>query len=252
MSKQRLKKILKTAIIIVFWLGVWQILSAVVGLSVLLPSPAETLLEIKKLAVTADFWLSVLYSIIRITVGFLLGMILGVLTATASAFSKTVNDFLLPIVHIIRATPVASFIVLAVVWLKTGNVPSFTSMLMVFPIVWSNIKTGIKETDRRLLEMSDAFGVKKSKKLIKIYLPSVKPYFISAATTSMGLAWKAGIAAEVICNPKKSIGAGIYSSKIYLETPQLFAWTAVVVILSIALEKLMLLILRRGEKNDKS
>ena len=248
---QKIKKLLKTIFIALIWLGIWQILSAVAGLSVLLPSPLETLHELRLLAVTASFWQSVLTSIVRIAIGFLFGTVIGVLTAAASAFSKITNDFLEPIVHIIKATPVASFIVLAVVWLKSGNVPSFTSMLMVFPIVWMNVCTGIRETDKNLLEMADAFGVSKGKKFRKIYLPSVRPYFISAATTAMGLAWKSGIAAEVICNPKKSIGSGIYASKVYLETPKLFAWTAVVVLLSIALEKIMLRLLKRRKKYDK-
>lgn len=248
MLSVKAKKVIKRIFIAIFWLGVWQAAAALTGLSVLLPSPYETVCELVKLSATADFRLSVSYSILRVTAGFLLGLIFGSLTAVLSAFSKNVNDFLTPIVHIIKATPVASFIVLAVVWLKTGNVPSFASMLMVYPIVWQNVKTGIQETDKQLLEMSDAFNVQKSKKLRKIYIPSVKPYFISAATTAMGLAWKAGIAAEVICNPKMSIGSGIYNSKIYLETPQLFAWTAVVITVSILLEKIMLIILKRGKK----
>ncbi len=247
---RKVKKALRHLIIAVIWLGIWQILSAVAGLSVLLPSPAETLTEFFKIAATPEFWLSALYSVIRITAGFFLGVILGSITAVASAFSKTVNEFLTPIIQIIKATPVASFIILAIVWIKTNNVPSFISMLMVYPIVWTNVKTGINETDKNLLEMSDAFTVPKSKKFMKIYVPSVKPYFISAVTTSMGLAWKAGIAAEVICNPKLSIGGEIYSSKIYLETPKLFAWTAVVILMSISLERIMLFIMKRGKKND--
>lgn len=252
MLSSKLKKILKTIIITISWLGIWQILSAVTGLSVLLPSPIETLLEIKELVVTSVFWQSVFHSLVRIIIGFLLGVLFGTLTAFVSAFSKTVNDFLLPIIHIVKATPVASFIILAIVWLKTDNVPSFISMLIVFPIIWSNVKTGIRETDKNLIEMSDAFGVKKSKKLKQIYLPSVKPYFVSAVTTSMGLAWKSGIAAEVLCTPKNSIGSGIYASKIYLETPKLFAWTAIVVIMSIILEKIILLIIKRGKTSDKA
>lgn len=248
----RLKSIIKKIIIALVWLGIWQALSAIVGLSVLLPSPVETLSELAKLAVTRDFRLSVLFSVIRITVGFLAGTILGTLTGALSAVSKLFGDFITPIISIIKATPVASFIILAVVWLKTGNVPSFATALIVFPFVYSNIRTGIAETDKNLIEMSHAFGIPAGKKLLKLYIPSVRPYFISAATTALGLAWKAGIAAEVICNPTMSIGNGIYESKIYFEPPAMFAWTAVVVILSMLLEKLMLAILKRGKKNDKA
>lgn len=246
LKNNKLKTIIKAVVIAIFWLGVWQILSAVVGLDVLLPSPLTALIALKDLASESDFWLSVLYSVVRISVGFLLGTFLGTLMGTVSSFSKNVSDFLTPIIHIIKSTPVASFIVLAIVWLKTGNVPSFTAMLIVVPIVHLNIKTGINETDKQLLQMADAFNVSVLKKIKKIYIPSVKPYFISAVTTAMGLAWKAGIAAEVICNPKLSLGSGIYNSKIYLETPQLFAWTFVVVIMSIILEKIMVFFLKRG------
>ena len=247
--KQSLKKFIKKLFIAIIWLGIWQALSACIGLSVLLPSPVETAKELASLAVTGDFWVSVGLSVLRITIGFLIGTLAGVVSGTVSAFSGAVSDFIAPVVSIIKATPVASFIILAVIWLKTGNVPSFATALIVFPFVYSNIKTGIQETDTSLLEMATAFKVSRLKKLTKIYIPSVKPYFISASTTAMGLAWKAGIAAEVICNPTMSIGNGIYEAKVYFEPASMFAWTAVVVVLSILLEKLMLAILRRGKKN---
>ena len=247
-----LKKIGKKLIIALIWLGIWQILSAIVGLSVALPSPAETFTELCRLIVTEDFIISVILSVTRIITGFVAGLLLGCITGTLSAFSGFANELLSPVTSIIKATPVASFIILAIMFIKTGNVPSFSTALMVFPFIYSNIKTGIKETDRQLLEMADAFGVSAGKKIRNIYIPSVKPYFISAATTAIGLAWKAGIAAEVICNPKLSIGNGIYESKIYLETPRMFAWTAVVIVLSIILEKTIVLILKRGVTDDKT
>ncbi len=245
------KKILKGIILTLIWLGLWQILSAIVGLTMLLPSPVETFAELKNLAVTQEFWLSVVASFLRIATGFIAGIVIGVLCAVCASISNNFSIFLSPLISIIKATPVASFIVMAVVWLKSSNVPSFATALIVFPFIFSNVKTGIKETDKNLVEMAKAFNVSKKNQIKKLYIPSVMPYFISASTTAMGLAWKAGIAAEVICTPKLSIGSGIYDSKIYLETPSLFAWTAVIVLISILLEKLMLIILKRGNKNDK-
>ncbi len=247
-----LKKAGKNLILTLIWLGLWQILSAVVGLSVILPSPLETLAELCNLGLTKDFWLSIGYSVLRITSGFLAGTLAGVLCGILSESFKTVNSFFIPFVSIIKATPVASFIVMAVVWLKSSNVPSFATSLIVFPFIYSNVKTGIKETDLKLIEMSKSFNVKPAKMIKKLYIPSVMPYFVSASTTAMGLAWKAGIAAEVICTPTLSIGSGIYNSKIYLETPSLFAWTSVIVLMSILLEKTMIFILKRGKKNDKN
>jgi len=249
-----MKKYLKYLLTAAVWLAVWQAASMAAGLEILLPSPASAFRALCELAVTKEYWLSVLFSLGRITAGYAMGVILGVLLGLASYFSKTAGAFFSPLLHIIKATPVASFIILALVWMKTGAVPPFISMLIVIPFVWSNVRAGMEKTDPALLEMARAFNVPFMSRLKKIYLPSVRPYLISAASTGMGLAWKAGAAAEVICYPAFSIGRGIYNSKIYLETPRLFAWTATVIVLSIALERIIILISRsrREKKNDKA
>jgi NitT/TauT family transport system permease protein len=109
---------------------------------------------------------------------------------------------------------------------------------MVIPIVWGSLCTAITETDKDLLEMAKLYRFGTTKTIRLIYVPSALPLFKSACNTSIGLSWKSGIAAEVLCLPRFSVGTYLYYSKIYLETPSLFAWTAVVIILSFALEKL--------------
>ena len=66
------------------------------------------------------------------------------------------------------------------------------------------------------------------------------PYFRSAASLALGLCWKAGAAAEVIGLPAGTIGERLYTAKIYLQTPDLFAWTAVILILAAVFERLFL------------
>ena len=139
--------------------------------------------------------------------------------------------------NVVRSTPVASFIILALVWMNKRSVPVFTSFLMVMPIVWSNISTGINSTDKELLEMSKAYKVPKRKIISKVYVPSVMPEVYNSVTTGLGFAWKSGVAAEVLSTPLNSIGTELYNSKVYLETTDLFAWTAVIIIMSAILEK---------------
>lgn len=240
-----MKKALKYIITALIWLGIWQVLSMIANLEMLLPSPAGTFKALISIASTEYFWRSILYTLIRIAVGFLLGCVIGSLPGFITFFSRNARTFFSPLLHIIKATPVASFIILALVWMKSTFVPSFISALIVIPFVWSNVSTGLKSADPLLLEASRAFAVPMKKQLKNIYFPAVKPYLLSAFSTAAGLAWKAGVAAEVICYPPYSIGKGIYNSKIYLETPELFAWTATVIILSVGLEKLILFITKR-------
>ena len=238
----------------VFWLGVWQAAAIWVEASVngrgnelLLPFPETVLRSLFQLAVTAPFWESVAASLLRILAGMAAGVLAGALLAGLTTASRWCDCLLSPAIRVIRATPVVSFILLVLLWTGRDNVPVVIAALMVLPVVWGNLSRGIRATDPQLLEMARAYRFSKVKTLRLIYLPSLRPYFSSALTTSMGLAWKSGVAAEVLCIPKWAIGAEIYHAKLGLEIPDLFAWTIVVVTLSLLLEKLLRLGLSRQE-----
>ena len=157
----------------------------------------------------------------------------------------------LPAVRVIRATPVASFILLVILWFPTGQVPVVVSALMVLPVVWGNVKRGVAQTNPLLLEAARVYRFGRWKTVRLVYIPSVLPYFASGCHTALGLAWKAGVAAEVLCVPRLAIGTQVYFSKIYLETPALFAWTLVVLALSFLLEQGLGALLGRLEKGVK-
>ena len=155
------------------------------------------------------------------------------------------DAFLSPLSRIIRSTPVASFIMLLFLFLTKERIPTVTSFLMVMPVVWSNVYEGITGTDVKLLEMAKVFRLSFPDTLRHIYIPAIMPFFMAAAKAGMGLAWKAGIAAEVLASPSLGIGTELYNAKIYLETADLFAWTAVIIAISVALERLFIKLLRR-------
>ena len=239
------KSIIKTVITATFWLAVWQLISMAVGLDILVPSPITTLLALFDMAKTGGFYLAVLYSLFRIIVGFALGVIFGVLGAVLSVRFSIFKMLTSPILRLIRAVPVASFIILTLVWIKSNNLPIFICFLMVLPIIWDNVESGISSADKKLIEMGKVYGLADNEILSKIKIPLIMPSFISALMTSLGFAWKSGIAAEVICKPLNSLGGMLQDSKVYLETPRVFALTAVVALLSLLLETLIKKAIRR-------
>jgi len=234
-----------------FWLLVWQLASALMDSAVLLPGPAATLKRLWAMCGEASMWTAVAFSLLRILLGFVCGMILGCVLGAATAASELLRELFRPLMTIIKSTPVASFIILALVLIPTGTVPSFTVLLMVVPVFWTNIYTGALQTDRSLLEMAQVFRLSRGEQLRSIYLPSVMPYFTGALTSGIGLAWKAGIAAEVICVTRDSIGKGLFQSKIYMETEDLFAWTAVVIVLSLILENALVALINAATRRRK-
>lgn len=211
----------------------------------LLPAPLEVFSRLAKLVMEGEFWRHIGSSLFRIMAGYLYALLIGFVLGAITARSKPLDALLSPAARVIRATPVASFIILLFVFLSKERIPAITSFLMVLPVVWSNVYEGINSTDTKLLEMAKVFRLSPAKTLRKIYLPSVFPFLLAAAKTGMGLAWKAGIAAEVMVSPASGIGAELYNAKIYLESADLFAWTAVIVIISMILEKLLVRLVRR-------
>ncbi len=234
------KRFFRWLIIIGLWFLLWEAAYLIVDKEILIASPQAAFFRLFQLAKEPNFWQTATMTLARILSGYGLGVVCGCLLAVFTARFTLAKDFFSPLLNIIKATPVASFILLALLWINTGRAPAFISFLIVLPLVWSNVYEGLKNVDRDLLEMGRSFRLGKKKMLMGIYIPSVLPYFMAAATTGMGLAWKSGVAAEVIATPHWAIGSALYDAKIYLETVDLFAWTIMVIILSLLLEKLLL------------
>ncbi len=238
--KAKLFKAIITFIgVLAFWLIVWMLVSYSVNSDLLFPSPLSAIKALGRLALTSDFWISTAYSLIRVLLGILISLVVGTLLAFLTEHFGVLHALLSPILGVIKSTPVASFIILALLWINRNTLPLYITALIVVPIVWSNVSIGIHSVDKGLIEVSRVYAFSKSDKLFGLYIPSVAPYFMAACRSSLGMAWKAGISAEVLCTPNNAIGTELYFSKTYLETPDLFAWTLVVIALSVIIERLL-------------
>ena len=229
----------KILISIAFWLLLWQILSLSVGQKLLLCSPVEAAIKLVELAVLKEFWFAILLSLGRIVLGFAIAVIAGIALAALASRFDMVKTLLAPAVFTIKTAPVASFIILLLIWLSSSSLSVVISFMMAMPIVYEGALAGIAEVDNQLIEMADVFRLPLFRRIRYIYLSQIMPYFKTACETSAGLCFKAGIAAEVIAMPSGTIGERLYQAKIYLDTPELFAWTIVVILLSAALTKLV-------------
>lgn len=227
------------AAVALFWLALWQLASLAVGQELLVPSPAVVAATLGELLVTAGFWQITGWSLLRVGLGYLAGVVVGCAAAVLTVRYRTVDLLLSPALRVVRAAPVASFIILVLVWIPVGRLPAFISFLMVVPVVWDAMATGLRSQSPELLEMARVFRFGWWPTLRRVRLPQLAPFFVTASTTAMGLAWKSGIAAEVIARPPLSIGGQLQDAKIYLETPAVFAWTITAVGLSLLLEALL-------------
>lgn len=219
------------------------------NLEILLPSPTQTASSLAALATTALFWKSLGLSMLRVLIGILCSLIIGTLLAVLTSVSPFARALFSPLMGAVKSVPVACFIVLVFLWMNTATIPIFITALIVIPIVWSNVAQGIASTDGHLREVAQTFGFSRTKRLRMLYVPSVFPYFMAACRSALGMAWKAGIAAEVLAPPLFGIGKGIYLAKTDFDSAALFAWTFVIVIVSYAVEKLFVLGLDRTARS---
>ena len=225
---------------LLFWTAAWYLAAVAVGNPLLLPTPAGVMKRLGELAVTAAFWQTTCVSIGRILLGVVSGILLGIILAVLTSASRVLEMLISPAMTAMQATPVASFAILVLIWVDRDFVPVLICAMMVLPVIYGSVSTGIRMTDPGLLEMAKVYRLPWPRVLGRIYVPSVMPFFRTSSISALSLGWKAGIAAEVLTVPKASMGRMISESKLYLMTEDLFAWTLTVVILSLLLQKLML------------
>ncbi len=233
------KNRLLTAASILVLLLVWKLFALYWHQELILPSPEVTLIKMWAVVQAENFWPSVGLTIGRGLLGFFISCTLGILLGFLAGFSAPVYWLLQPWMTVIRTIPVMSVIILAIIWFQTDIVPVFVTLLMIFPIIYSNVLAGIKNVDQQLLEMARTYRVKTRRIALELYIPSILPYLLAGASNAMGITWKVIIAAEILSQPHFAIGTNLIIAKIDLETARVFAWTVVTILISFIFEYLL-------------
>lgn len=239
------KSIIYKTVAVLLALIAWQAASVLLGSEILLVSPVKALSRMITLFGEKDFFSTLLFTFLRIAVGFFGGLTLGIILASLAGRYKAVEYLLWPYMITVKSVPVASFVIIALLWFSSSWLSSFVSFLIVLPIIYTNLLSGIRATDKRLLEMADVLRMPTVNRFRFVYFPSVKPFLLSGCKLSVGLAWKAGVAAELIGIPEGSVGEKLYFSKLFLDTADMIAWTVVIIIVSVVFEKLFMFALTK-------
>ncbi len=248
------KKVAAALGVCLFWLILWQAAAMAINNSLIFPSPIETAKRLSELAFKAEFWKFTGLSLLRVIIGIGAAIPTAIIFSALCSASRIAERLFAPAVILMKSTPVVSFILIAIFIFERETIPSAITFMMVFPVLYQNLREGISQTSAELLEMAGVFRISWFSKVKRIYAPSLLPYFFSALTTSVGLAMKAGIAAEVVAYIPDSIGKKLSDAKNYMEPADLLALTAVIIILSLAIEKVVsyLISLNRRRRRNAS
>lgn len=242
--KHKVRRQMRKAVIILFWLIVWQAAALWTDNHILLVGPIQVLWVFVQNMAQPDFFRTVFGSLSRIGLGFFLALCVGLLLGAVSCRFRIVQELTAPVMAALKSIPVASFVVLLLIWFGSSRLSFLVSFLIVLPNVYVNTIAGLKSADSKLLEMARVFGMGRLNRFFYIYRPALMPYLNSCLKISLGMSWKSGVAAEVIGLPGFSMGERLYMSKISLDTAGLFAWTLMIILVSFLFEKAVLLLVK--------
>ncbi|MEF9954905.1 MAG: ABC transporter permease subunit [Clostridium sp.] len=238
--KVLIHKTMRQTGILLFWLLLWQMASMAIQNNILFVGPADVLTALFRQVGTSDFWKTLGFSLSRICLGFLSAFFIAIFLAALAYRFSFFKELFTPIILLAKSVPVASFVILALIWMGSKNLSVFIAFVVVLPMIYAATLSGLYSTDSKLLEMAHIFRLTFFKKIKLLYLPALIPYLKSSVNTALGMSIKSGVAAEVIGVPDFSIGEKLYTAKIYLSTADLFAWTLVIILVSWLFEKLFL------------
>lgn len=235
MKKRRVKLLL----IAIFWLLLWQLLYVIVASRLLLPSPLDTVRAVFSLLGDNKFYLDATATIARCVVAIFFSLIFGAFLSVVSYRRKIIRDILALPVALFKTIPIMAVAIYMILLMTSGSVPVLVCFVMCFPIVYTNLLTGLDSMDKNLLEMAKVYDIIGMRRLRFVYLPSLYPYFKSAMSLIAGMSWKAIVTAEVLSIPRFSLGYELMNSKYYLNTDLLFAYVTVIIGISIVFEKVI-------------
>ena len=242
------KEKMQTVLIVLFWLTAWEVADRVINNRIVLSGPIHIISALAEQITQQDFLVTCGTSFIRIAAGFLLSFVIGFLLALAAYHVKVIRMFLEPILVTLKTVPMISFVIMLLIWVGNQALTIYLSFLIVLPLIYTNTLAGFEHVDKNMLEMAKVFDLSPWKKFIYIYRPAFMPFLISGCKVALGMSWKSGIMAEVVGTPKPSIGREMFAAKQYLKTADLFAWTVVVIVLSIAFEKIFLILIKLADR----
>ena len=240
-DKSRAGKIIRTELAVCFWILVWFAAASLANRNLMLkiPQPWETVATLFRDFGDPVFWKAAGTSVMHILLGYLAAVALGFIGGMMSGINGWFRSFSAPLMYVIRAVPVAAFVIIAWLWIPNDILPACISGLMVLPIIWGHVDSGLLSIDPHYTDMAQTDGAGKWRSGFFIYLPMIHNQVRIGCLNGFGIAWKAGVAAEVICNPTGSLGALLQKAKTGIDFPQVFAVTLAVVGISVLIEFVM-------------
>lgn len=223
---------------------IWLFASLIINNEIALPSIGKVFIALKNLSLTGNTYIILLYTLLRIIISLILGILFGIVLGVLSAFYDWFYYFISPFIKIMRALPIASIILIILIlfgYRGFGDLtfsPIIVTLLLVIPLVFEAVYRGIKNIDVDLINVGRLYTKNKFDMAKRVYIPLIRNELSIAIVQSVGLSFKAMVMAEYVSQTQTSIGYSLLNAKANLDYNYVFAWTIILIIISILIEVL--------------
>ncbi|HEU5273899.1 MAG TPA: ABC transporter permease [Xanthobacteraceae bacterium] len=240
----RLGAILLRCALALLLLGAWWLGSLATPVYVL-PSPQRVFERIVQLSQTGDLPLNLLTTFLRVLAGFALAVLIGVPGGLLLGSNRAVGNFFEPIIPVMNTVSSAIWAIFAVIWFGLSPAtPIFVVLMTAFPLIVTNVWQGTQAVNADFVDLAQVLRFSRLKTLVKIYLPSILPYFFSGARLAFGFGWRVSLVAETL-GASSGVGYRLRQASDLIQTDQVFAWTIVQIAMMLVIEIGMLQPLER-------
>ncbi len=231
----RLSVVLQRCALALLLLAVWWLGSRAAPVYVL-PSPERVFDRIVQLSSTGDLPYNLLVTLLRVLAGFALAVAIGVPGGLLLGSNRALGNFFEPILPVMNTVSSAIWAIFAVIWFGLSPAtPIFVVLMTAFPLIVTNVWQGTQAVNADFVELARALRFPRRKTLVKIYLPSILPYFFSGARLAFGFGWRVSLVAETL-GAASGVGYRLRQASDLIQTDQVFAWTIVQIAMMLVIE----------------
>ena len=234
-SKRKFNILLSVSAFVLMWI-IWLIAYYSVKNEYVIPSISDTAKSFGKCLISGSFWLAFLYTILRTVFSFAISFALSVTLVALQTLFKGCNSFIKPFMTVLRTVPTLAIILILLFWTTPRIAPVIVNILVLFPMIYSQLSAAVDEIDEGLIEMAEVYNVSKRERLTKIYLPLISPAVLSQTGANISLGIKVMISAEVLAGTYKSLGGLMQNARFYVDMPRLAALTIIAVLAGILID----------------
>lgn len=221
-------------------LFIWMIVSKLKVFSpVILPSIGKVVESFKIQMMSGQLFNDIGISLLRVVEGYFIAAFLGITLGIFMGISNRINNFFVLTFAAIRQIPMLAWIPLIVLWFGIGELSKIIVITLAafFPILLNTI-SGIKRTDKNLIEVGNMYNLSKWKLFTKIYLPSSLPSIFIGLKVGLGISWMAVVGAEIIAS-SSGIGYRMNDARSLMQPEVVFVSMIIIALLGIIMDQLL-------------